>query len=172
METVCISEIGICLQHLHRRENVRCDRRITDNSSDSVSIMCADIVRKILYGINNSDWLLCARSRRFIMVFTRVHHWPLSWTSWIHSTPPPPPPPRPSQSSYDPFWSQPRSSEWALSYGVVTKATCNFSLLSHTCHMLRPPHPPWFYLRNIWWWSMNLFTVHCEFSSVRLSVWN
>jgi hypothetical protein len=28
-----------------------------------------------------------ARTCRFIAVFTRAHHWPLSWANWIHSIP-------------------------------------------------------------------------------------
>jgi hypothetical protein len=63
----------------------------------------------------------------------------------------------PSQIPYVPFWSHstltPMFYEWSLSFGVSHQNLVQFSLLSHTYHMSRPPHSPWFNLSNdIWIW--------------------
>jgi hypothetical protein len=38
----------------------------------------------------------------------------------------------------------PRRSNWSLSVGLFHQNSVNFPLLSHTCHMSRPLHSPWF----------------------------
>jgi hypothetical protein len=49
--------------------------------------------------------------------------------------------------------STPRSSELSLSLGLSHQNLVHLSLLSHACHMLRPPHSPCFDLHNdIWGW--------------------
>jgi hypothetical protein len=44
--------------------------------------------------------------------------------------------------------SMPRSSEWSLFHGLSHQNLAHFSVLSHMCHMPRPPHCPWFDLPN------------------------
>jgi hypothetical protein len=47
----------------------------------------------------------------------------------------------------------PWSSEWSLSFGLSHQNLVHLSLLSHACHMPRPPHSPWLDLSNdIWGW--------------------
>jgi hypothetical protein len=47
----------------------------------------------------------------------------------------------------------PWSYEWSLSFGLSHQNLIHFSLLSHACHMPRPPHSPWLDLPNdIWGW--------------------
>jgi hypothetical protein len=41
------------------------------------------------------------------------------------------------------FPRMPWSSEWSLSFGLSHQNLVHFTLLSHTCHMPRPPHSPW-----------------------------
>jgi hypothetical protein len=56
----------------------------------------------------------------------------------------------------------PWSSEWSLSFGLSHQNLAHFPLLSHTCHMLCPPHSPWLDLPNDIWASvqiMKLLTV-------------
>jgi hypothetical protein len=35
------------------------------------------------------------------------------------------------------------SSQWSLTFGPPNQNPVNTSPLPHTCHMSRPPHPPW-----------------------------
>jgi hypothetical protein len=47
----------------------------------------------------------------------------------------------------------PWSSQWSPSFGLSHQNLAHFSLLSHACHMSRPPHSPWLDLPNdIWGW--------------------
>jgi hypothetical protein len=39
--------------------------------------------------------------------------------------------------------STPQSSQWSLSFGIFHQNIVYFSVLSHACHMSRPPHSPW-----------------------------
>jgi hypothetical protein len=48
--------------------------------------------------------------------------------------------------------STPRSSVWSLSFGLSHQNLVQLSLLSHACHMSRPPHSPWFDLSNYISW--------------------
>jgi hypothetical protein len=49
--------------------------------------------------------------------------------------------------------STPWSSEWPLSFGLSDQNLVHFSLLSHVCHMPRPPHSPWLDLPDdVWKW--------------------
>jgi hypothetical protein len=63
----------------------------------------------------------------------------------------------------DPFLpSTPRSSEWSFSFGLSHQNLVHFSVLSHACHMPRPPQCPWLDQPNdIWRWvqNMNLLIV-------------
>jgi hypothetical protein len=47
--------------------------------------------------------------------------------------------------------STPWSFKWSLSFWLSYQNPVHIPLLSHTCHMSRPPHSPWFDLpNNIW----------------------
>jgi hypothetical protein len=56
----------------------------------------------------------------------------------------------------------PVSSEWSLSFGLFHLNLTHFSLLSHACHIPRPPHSPSFHLPNYircWMQIMKLSTT-------------
>jgi hypothetical protein len=59
------------------------------------------------------------------------------------------------------FPSTPRSSQWFLSFKPSHQNPVQLSLLSHACHMSRPPHPPGFDLPNN-------EAPHCTSSSILL----
>jgi hypothetical protein len=72
--------------------------------------------------------------------------------------------------------STPWSSKWSLSYGLSHQNPVHFHLLSHACHMSRPPHSSWFDLPNdIWGWvqNMKLLIVHLPpFSCYSIHLWS
>jgi hypothetical protein len=81
------------------------------------------------------------RTRRLITVFTKVHHWTLSWASRIQYVPSIPISLRSSLmlSSH-------------LRLGLPNQNSVNTSPLPHACHMSRLSHLPWFnHPNNIRW---------------------
>jgi hypothetical protein len=83
----------------------------------------------------------------------------LSQSNPIH---PPPPANLPKIHSDPIFQPTPWSSHLSFSFGLSHQNIVHFSLLSHACHMSRPPHSPWLDLPNdIWGWVqiMKLLTV-------------
>jgi putative component of membrane protein insertase Oxa1/YidC/SpoIIIJ protein YidD len=92
----------------------------------------------------------------FITAFTTACHRPLSWElNPLHG--PPPPNNIPNVHSDPILPSTLRSSEWSLSFGLSHQNLLHFSLLSHSCHMSRPPHPPRLELSSdVWRWVQTM----------------
>jgi hypothetical protein len=63
----------------------------------------------------------------------------------------------------DPIFSPtPWCSKWSPSLGLSHQNLVHFSLLSHACHMPRPPHLPWLDLPNdIWGWVQIMKFLIC-----------
>jgi hypothetical protein len=86
----------------------------------------------------------------------KVHH-------RTHNSPPPVPIPSQSNPIHTPqanlpkihsdpiFPPTPWSSQWPLSFRLSHQNLVHFSLLSHACHMPRPPHSAWLDLPNDIW---------------------
>jgi len=62
-------------------------------------------------------------------------------------------PRQPTQFFYD-LPSTPRFSTWSPSFSITTPFYISF--LPHTCHMLRPSHPPWVHHPNDIWWAVQI----------------
>jgi hypothetical protein len=86
----------------------------------------------------------------FLNPVTRWRHNPKVYHR-VHKSPPPvpiqsqlnplhPPASLPKIHSDPILSSMPRSSEWSLYVGLSHQNPVHFSLLSHVCHMPRPPH--------------------------------
>jgi hypothetical protein len=91
------------------------------------------------------NYLRGARTGRFITALTTARHQSLSWDNPIH---PPPQDSLPKIHSDSILPPTPWSSERSLSLGPSHQPLVHFPLLSHACHMHRPPHSPWLYLPN------------------------
>jgi hypothetical protein len=67
-------------------------------------------------------------NHRFVIVFTKSHHWAVCWSTWIQSTT--------YKLSASPQWSVP----FRFSYHIFIQ----ISRLSHACCMTLPTRIPWF----------------------------
>jgi hypothetical protein len=108
--------------------------------------MVQDILWKV-HSYSDCQRIACFHygTQRFITVFTKTHHWTLSWASWIQFAPTTPI----SLRSILMLFSH-------LCLGPVS--TCPYA-----CYMSYPPHPPWFNHPNSIRWriqAMKFIIIH------------
>jgi hypothetical protein len=97
---------------------------------------------------------------RFITVFTKARHQPLSWARWIQSKPPTPLSPKIHFNIILP--PKPKPSEWSLPFRLSNRNFVRISRPSHASYMSRPSHPSSFdHPNNIRWrvQTMNLLIM-------------